>query len=290
MLLNYITWNVDPVAFSIGGLEIRWYGLMFALSFACTFYLCLWMMKKEKSDLTIPDTLLFYLAIGTMVGARLGHCFFYEPTYYLANPLQIFAIRDGGLASHGAAIGILIALYFAARKHKTTFWYMTDRVVIFVAFTGILVRLGNLFNSEIYGHATTLPWGFIFVNNGEVLPKHPTQLYEALSYLAIFAGLLWYYIKQNYKPEEGILFGSFLILLFGARFAIESIKEVQVGFEENMWLNMGQILSIPFILAGVVILWMAIKNKLPNFPKPRTGIVCNAPTQHSTGNTPTKKT
>ena len=144
---------------------------------------------------------------------------------------------------------------------------MTDRVVIFVAITGVLVRLGNLFNSEIYGHETSLPWGFIFVQNGETLAKHPTQLYEALSYLVIFAGLLLYYIKQNYKPKEGILFGSFLILLFGARFAIESIKEVQVGFEETMALNMGQILSIPFILAGAVILYFAIKNKLPKFPK-----------------------
>ena len=267
MLLNSIIWDFDPVAFSIGNFEIRWYGLMFATAFAFTFWLCLWMMKREKSDLTIPDTLLYYLAIATIVGARLGHCFFYEPAYYLANPIEILKIRDGGLASHGAAIGILIALYFAAKKHKTTFWYMTDRVVVFVAITGVLVRLGNLFNSEIYGHVTTLPWGFIFVQSGETLPKHPTQLYEALSYLIIFAGLLWYYIKQNYKPKDGILFGSFLILLFGARFAVESIKEVQVGFEENMMLNMGQILSLPFILAGIVILWLAIKNKLPIFPK-----------------------
>jgi prolipoprotein diacylglyceryl transferase len=225
------------------------------------------MMKKEKNDLTIPDTLLYYLAIGTIVGARVGHCFFYEPAYYLAHPMDILKIRDGGLASHGAAIGILIALYFAAKKHRTTFWYIVDRTVIFVAITGVLVRLGNLFNSEIYGHVTALPWGFIFEHNGEILPKHPTQLYEALCYLLIFAGLLWYYIKQHYKPKEGILFGSFLILLFGTRFAIEAIKEVQVGFEETMWLNMGQILSIPFVLAGVVILWLATKNKLPMFPK-----------------------
>ena len=266
MLLNYITWNVDPVAFSVGGFEIRWYGLMFALSFACTFYLCLWMMKKEKNDLTIPDTLLYYLAIGTIIGARLGHCFFYEPAYYLKHPIEVLYIRDGGLASHGAAIGILTALYFAAKKHRATFWYMTDRVVIFVAFTGILVRLGNLFNSEIYGYETSLPWGFIFAHNHEVLPKHPTQIYEALCYLAIFLGLLWYYIKQNYKPKEGIIFGSFLILLFSARFAVEAVKEVQVDFEKELWLNMGQLLSIPFILAGIVILWLAVKQQLPKFP------------------------
>ena len=267
-MLNSIIWDFDPVALSIGGFEIRWYGLMFATAFAFTFWLCLWMMKKEKNDLTIPDTLLFYLAIATIAGARLGHCLFYEPAYYLANPIEILQVWKGGLASHGAAIGILAALYFAAKKHKTTFWYMTDRVVIFVAITGVLVRLGNLFNSEIYGHETSLPWGFIFVQNGETLAKHPTQLYEALSYLVIFAGLLWYYIKQNYKPKEGILFGSFLILLFGARFFIEFIKKNQDGFDQNMaMLNMGQILSIPFILAGIVIFQLAIRGKLPKFPK-----------------------
>jgi len=270
MPFNYIIWDFDPVAFSIFGLEIRWYGLMFAIGFAFTFWLCLWMMKKEKSDLTIPDTLLFYLFFGTIIGARLGHCLFYEPAYYLANPIKILEVWRGGLASHGAAIGILIALYFAAKKHKKSFWYMTDRVVIFVAIVGVLVRLGNLFNSEIFGHETTLPWGFIFVRAGETVAKHPTQLYEALSYLVIFAGLLWYYIKQNYKPKEGILFGSFLILLFGARFIIESIKEVQVGFENYMSLNMGQLLSIPFILAGIVIFQLAIRDKLPSFPKPKT--------------------
>jgi prolipoprotein diacylglyceryl transferase len=258
---------MDPVAFSLGSFEIRWYGLMFAMSFACTFYLCLWMMKKEKSDLTIPDTLFFYLAVATIAGARLGHCFFYEPATYLANPIEILKIRDGGLASHGAAIGILIALYFAAKKHHKTFWYMTDRTVIFVAFTGILVRLGNLFNSEIYGHETSLSWGFIFVRNHEIVAKHPTQIYEALAYLAIFAGLLLYYVKQKYKPKEGVIFGSFLILLFGARFGIEFVKETQVNFEETLLLNMGQILSIPFVLAGAVVLWLAIKNRLPVFPK-----------------------
>ncbi len=270
-MIGSISWNIDPVAFSVAGFEIRWYGLMFALAFGCTFYLCLWMMKKEKNDLTVPDTLLYYLAIATIVGARLGHCFFYEPQYYLSNPVEIFKIRDGGLASHGAAIGILVALYFAARKHKTSFWYMADRVVIFVAFTGILVRLGNLFNSEIYGHATTLPWGFIFERNGETVAKHPTQIYEALSYLAIFVGLFGYYIKKNYKPKDGIIFGAFLILLFGARFCIEALKNIQVEWEEQMveqyGLNMGQMLSIPFVLAGAVILYLALKNKLPKFPK-----------------------
>jgi prolipoprotein diacylglyceryl transferase len=269
-MFNYIVWDFNPVAFSVGGFEIRWYGLMFALAFALSFYLTLWMMKKEKRDLAIADTLLFYVAIGTVVGARIGHCFFYEPAYYLAHPIEVLYIRDGGLSSHGGGFGILMALYFAAKKYRTTFWYMADRVVICVAMVGVLVRLGNLFNSEIYGHATTLPWGFIFVNNGEILPKHPTQLYEALSYLAIFIGLLWYYNKQNYKPKTGIIFGVFLIVLFAARMAIEFIKEVQVGFEQDMWLNMGQILSLPFILGGIAILWLAIKNKLPNFPKSKS--------------------
>lgn len=268
MFLNII-WDFDPVAFSVFGREIRWYGLMFATAFACSYWLTLWIMKKEKNNLEIADTLLLYIVIATIVGARLGHVFFYEPASFLANPIDILKIWQGGLASHGAAISIPIAVFLASKKYGKSFWYMVDRVVICVAMVGFFVRMGNLFNSEIYGHETTLPWGFIFVLNGETVPKHPTQIYEALSYLVICIILLSYYIRRNYKPKEGYIFGAFLILVFGARVAIESIKNPQVGFEEYMFLNMGQLLSIPLILAGIAILWLAIKNKLPSFPKPK---------------------
>jgi len=268
MFLN-IVWDFDPVAFSFLGREVRWYGIMFATAFACSYWLTFWMMKKEKNNVLIADTLLLYIAIGTIIGARLGHCFFYEPAHYLANPLEVLKIWRGGLASHGGAFGILIAIYLAARKHNQSYWYLVDRVVICVAMVGFFVRTGNLFNSEIYGHETTLPWGFIFVRNGETVPMHPTQIYEALAYLAISGILLSYYIWKKHKPKDGYLFGAFLILVFGARIAIESIKNPQVDFERYMSLNMGQWLSIPFVLGGIVILWLAVNGKLPTFPKPK---------------------
>jgi prolipoprotein diacylglyceryl transferase len=195
------------------------------------------------------------MAIGTVVGARLGHCFFYEPQYYLENPLEIIKIWHGGLASHGAAIGILTALYLFARKEKRSYFWVLDRIVITVALSGLFIRLGNLMNSEIYGVQTSLPWGFIFVREGETVAKHPTQIYEALSYMLIFVLLLKLYYQYKGKPKEGLLFGLFLILTFTMRFLIEFVKNTQVEFEKSMFLNMGQLLSIPFVLAGIGILW-----------------------------------
>ena len=195
------------------------------------------------------------MALGTVIGARLGHCLFYEPDYYLSNPVEILKIWKGGLASHGAAIGILIALYLFVRKYKKPFIWILDRIVVVVALGGALIRLGNLMNSEIYGVETSLPWGFVFVRNNEVVPKHPTQIYEALTYFFVFGLLFWIYLKTKGQFRSGTLFGLFLILVFGIRFLIEFIKEDQVPFEEGMTLNMGQLLSIPFVLLGFGILY-----------------------------------
>ncbi|GHS85919.1 prolipoprotein diacylglyceryl transferase [Bacteroidia bacterium] len=263
MMFNYITWNVTPTAFHIFGLEVRWYGVMFAGAFAIAFLLCGRMLTKEGRTQNVADTLLLYLGIATIVGARLGHCLFYEPSYYLQHPIEILRIRDGGLASHGGAIAVAIALWLAARKHQETFWYLTDRIVILIALVGSFIRMGNLFNSEIYGGTTTLPWGFIFELNDEILPKHPTQIYEALSYLVLFFVLYWYYLHKQRKPKQGQIFGWFLIGLFGMRFLIEFVKSVQEPWEVHYMLKMGQILSIPFILAGIVILLLVHQNKLP---------------------------
>ncbi|MDR1974241.1 MAG: prolipoprotein diacylglyceryl transferase [Bacteroidales bacterium] len=263
MELNYIIWTFDPVAFSIFGLEIRWYGIMFALAFGLGFYILGKMLKREQAPQSIADSLFWYVAIGIFIGARLGHCFFYEPAYYLAHPLKILAVRDGGLASHGAAIGTLIAIWLLSHKKKLSFWYLVDRVVVLVALGGFFVRMGNLFNSEIYGTPTTLAWGFIFADNGETIPKHPTQIYEALSYLMLFAGLFYYYWKKKGHFTKGILFGWFLIGCFGARFIIEFFKEHQEGIDQQLQsIDMGQILSIPFIIAGIAILILARKNKI----------------------------
>jgi prolipoprotein diacylglyceryl transferase len=266
MIIDAITWNVDPEIFSIGQLSIRWYGLLFATAFLSGYIVFTKYLATERLTSEMLDQLLIYVAIGTVVGARLGHCFFYEPEYFLQNPLEILKIWKGGLASHGAAIGILLALWLYVRKHKLSFLWLIDRIVIVVALGGAFIRLGNLFNSEIYGLPTDLPWGFEFVrdklydsNTGELLPtipRHPTQLYEALSYILIFVTLFIFYRKRYLKVRDGFIFGIFMILLFAARFFIEFVKNDQVAFEAGMKFNMGQLLSLPFILAGVfMILW-----------------------------------
>jgi len=272
MLFNAITWNVDPEIFSIGQLSIRWYGLLFASAFLSGYIVFSRFLTTERITAEMLDQLLIYIALGTVIGARLGHCFFYEPDYFLKNPIEIFKIWKGGLASHGAAIGILLSLWLYIRKYKLSFLWMIDRIVIVVALGGAFIRLGNLFNSEIYGLPTNLPWGFEFVrdklydaNTGEILPnvaRHPTQLYEALSYILIFSILLTLFRKRHMKVRDGFIFGVFMILLFSARFFIEFVKNDQVAFEAGMQFNMGQLLSLPFIGAGVLmILWTKARPK-----------------------------
>lgn len=261
-MLNYIIWNINPVAFSLFGLEIRWYGVLFAVAFLLGWWILARMLKREGQKTEMADVLLWYVAVAVIIGARLGHCLFYEPQWYLSHPLDILKIRDGGLASHGAAIGILIALWLVSRKYKTSVWYWLDRVVIPVALSGFFIRMGNLMNSEIYGHVTSLPWGFVFVREAETLPKHPTQIYEALCYLLLFAALLFHFWKKKGQVRNGQLFGWFLVGCFGARFLIEFLKEVQVSWENGHLLDMGQILSVPFILGGIAILIASHKGLL----------------------------
>ena len=261
-LQAYITWSPDPELIRIGSVAIRWYGLLFALSFVFGYIIMLKFFRKEGIPDRVLDTLTTYMVIGTVVGARLGHCFFYEPAYYLAHPVKILYVWEGGLASHGAAIGILLALLLFSRSQKRPFLWIIDRIVIVVALAGFCIRMGNLANSEIFGVPTTLPWGFLFeraANPAErLLPRHPTQIYEGLSYLLIFVYLLWYYYRKKGAPVHGYMFGMFLILVFGMRFLIEFLKEPQVGFEQNMALNMGQLLSIPFILVGGFLVYRAL--------------------------------
>ena len=284
MLINAITWNVDPEIFSIGPLSIRWYGLLFASAFLSAYLIFSRYLTTEKINSEMLDQLLIYIAVGTVIGARLGHCFFYEPDYFLKNPLEIIKIWKGGLASHGAAIGILLSLWLYVRKYKLSFLWLIDRIVIVVALGGAFIRLGNLFNSEIYGLPTDLPFGIEFVRDrlydsstGELLPtvaRHPTQLYEAIAYLIIFTILLTFYKKKHLVVRDGFIFGVFMILLFSARFFIEFVKNDQVAFEAGMQINMGQVLSLPFILAGVLmIVWTKMnpkyfsKEPVPKAPK-----------------------
>jgi prolipoprotein diacylglyceryl transferase len=264
MVIDYIHWNINPQIVSILGLSIRWYGVLFASSFFIGYFIMASIFKKENMPNKELDRLTTYMIVGTVVGARLGHCFFYEPQYFLSHPLEILKVWEGGLASHGAAIGILVALYFFSKKSQKPYFWIVDRIVIVVALSGFLIRTGNLMNSENLGKPTDLPWAFIFIRVSNI-PRHPTQIYEGLSYLLIFLFLLNLYYRKNGQPRPGYLFGLFLLLIFGMRFFIEFLKEPQVDFERNLPLDLGQWLSIPFVITGVLfILYPWLLNRIKN--------------------------
>jgi prolipoprotein diacylglyceryl transferase len=267
-----INWSVNPEVFSLGPLSIRWYGLLFISGFILGWYIFKWFFQRESIPVTLLDPLLYTLLIGTIVGARLGHCLFYQPDYYLGSWqgfTEIFMPWKGGLASHGGTIALIFAMMWFAkrygRKHDFDFIWILDHLAIAVCFAATFIRLGNLFNSEIYGDVTTLPWGFIFELRGETLPKHPTQLYEALSYFLLGIALILAYKFKADKLYRGFFIGTFFIGCFGMRFLIEFIKEPQVMFEQNMTLNMGQLLSIPFVLMGIGLLVYSYVKKQPVF-------------------------
>jgi phosphatidylglycerol:prolipoprotein diacylglycerol transferase len=266
MEFSAITWDFNPEIFSIGNHAVRWYGLMFALAFLTGYLIFKRYLRGDKLTIEMIDNLLVYVAIGGIVGARLGHCLFYEPEYFLRHPLQILFVWKGGLASHGGIIGLLLALWLYIRKYKIPFLWLMDRIAIVVALANAFIRIGNFFNSEIYGHPTSLPWGVEFVRDtiydsttGALLPtvpRHPTQIYEALSYLLIFIASFVFYRKKNQEIRDGFIFSISMIAQFSARLLIEFLKNDQVAFEAGMRLNMGQLLSLPFIVAGIgLIVW-----------------------------------
>jgi prolipoprotein diacylglyceryl transferase len=254
MLLS-IYWDISPQIFKLGPIEVRWYGLLFALGFLLGYYIVERMFKRDGIDVKVLDKLFMYTMIATILGARFGHVFFYGWDHYSQHPEEILKVWHGGLASHGGAIGIITAMYFFSKKvSKKSMLWILDYVVVPVALAGCFIRLGNLMNSEIIGTKTDVAWAFQFVKAGSVLdktaPRHPAQLYESICYLISFVVLMYMYWKTDAKKKEGMIFGSFLVLIFTARFFIEFIKENQEAFEEGMTLNMGQLLSIPFVLAG----------------------------------------
>ncbi len=264
-MLNYIVWDVNPEIIT-WPVTVRWYGLMFAIGFWLGFNVVARMYKREGAPERWMGSLLIYVAVATVVGARLGHVLFYQWDYYSQHPLKILATWEGGLASHGGAIGIIIAVLLYCRfvTRRNPLWTF-DRLTVAIALVGGLIRIGNLMNSEIFGHATTLPWGFMFPRSTEWhvfyegVACHPTQLYEALTYFALFGLMMWMYWSRNAGERGGLLFGTFLIGVFGSRFCIEFIKNPQVAFEADMALNMGQLLSIPFVLLGVGLVVYALK-------------------------------
>ncbi len=225
------------------------------MSFLVGYQIMLVIFNKEKKSEQDLNDLVWVMILGTVLGARIGHCLFYNPSYYLRHPEEILQIWKGGLASHGAAIGIMIAIYFYVRKRKDmTYLWIFDRIVITVALAGFFIRMGNLFNSEIIGKPTNSSWGFVFTSV-DMIPRHPAQLYESIAYLFIFFFLFWYYFKKEGKFKQGLIFGLFLVLVFSFRFFVEFFKENQSSFEAGMFLNMGQLLSIPLVILGIYLLF-----------------------------------
>ncbi len=275
-----IDWNVSSELID-GWSTPNKYGLLFVSGIIIGFFVIKRMFKQENVQEEILDKLLLYMVIATVIGARLGHVLFYGPYFdglnangvmergYFSHPLDILKVYEGGLASHGAAIAILIALYIFSKKivKKPMLWIL-DRVVAPIAIAGCFIRLGNLVNHEIIGDPTSLPWGFKFafagdeylINDVQVY-RHPAQLYEAIFYLFTFALLMYLYWKTNAKLKTGLLFGVFMIVLWTGRFLVEFVKVGQTARDEVFALNTGQMLSIPLVLAGIVILYLSLKKE-----------------------------
>lgn len=246
-------WDVDPEIFRLGPLAVRYYSLAFILGFFLgEKYMAAVLYKKYEIPAKDVSALLFYLLTGTFIGARLGHVFFYQPDYYLSNPLEIIQVWKGGLASHGGYAGVLIAAFIYIKKFKNiTFLGMMDAVVAPCLFTGSLIRLGNLMNSEIIGHQTDVPWAFVF-KRVDLIPRHPSQIYESIGYFTVSVILYLLYKKYSDTWKQGRILGFAMWLSFLFRMWVETFKENQVLFENDMALNIGQILSIPFILVGLI--------------------------------------
>ncbi len=256
---RHIIWEASPVILTVGPVTLRWYGLLFAAGFLAGLLVMQWVFRTEGKTHRDVDRLFQYVVIGTLVGARLGHCLFYEPGYYLAHPVEIFKIWNGGLASHGTSLGLLAALWLYARNTPgQSYLWILDRLSIATVLAGAFIRLGNLFNSEILGKPADLPWAFMFIRI-DFLPRHPVQLYESLAYMCIFILLLGLYRNQGPRIRPGLLLGLFLTGTFGFRFGVEFFKTRQAAFAQGMPLSMGQLLSLPLIFLGVWVLYRSYK-------------------------------
>jgi len=257
--LAVIHWAANPEIIHLGPFRIRWYGLLFALGFLLGYRIVLGMYRREGKPTGDLDRMLIYMIVGTIVGARLGHCFFYEPAYYLSHPAEIVKFWKGGLASHGGAIGIFTAFFLYSRRHPDPpLLWILDRLAGPTALGGCFIRIGNLFNSEILGVPASVPWAFVFERVDEV-PRHPVQLYESLSYLTIFVILMAIYRRYGAKVRPGLLLGLFFVLVFSARFLLEFAKSRQAAFDQDLPLSMGQMLSLPLVAVGIVLLVRAAR-------------------------------
>ena len=268
-------WN-PPTSLPLGPISIRYYSLCWCIGLLAAYLIVQRLYRQQNIEKTKFEPLFFYCFIGVLVGARLGHCLLYDPGYFLSHPIEMFLpIREvnggwkftgySGLASHGGTLGLMIALWLYVRKYKVGIWTVLDNVAIATPFTAFCIRIGNLMNSEIVGTPTESAFGFIFVQNGESFARHPSQLYEAIAYLVLFFLGWWLYRKQSGKVGTGLCFGACLTGIFTFRLFVECLKEVQEPWEVSMQnaigLNQGQVLSIPFIILGVVCVWRALRKK-----------------------------
>lgn len=262
-LNKYFEWGVDQEIFHFfGPFGLRWYSLLFLGGILTGYYIFGYMCKREGKTVELKDALLYYIVIGTVVGARLGHCLFYDPAYYFSNPLRILKVWEGGLASHGGFTGVLVAMYLFSRKYKEySFLALADRICMTAVLAGAFIRIGNFFNSEIIGKVTQVPWAIRFVNVDH-FPRHPTQLYEAFGYASISGLLFLLYLYWHPKERDGRILGVAMSVSFLFRFFIERFKVNQVSYEDQMFLNMGQLLSIPFVVVGIMLIF-GLQNKLP---------------------------
>jgi phosphatidylglycerol:prolipoprotein diacylglycerol transferase len=272
MLALYINWNFDSEIINISGFPLKYYGLLFGCGLLLCTYILKGIFKKENLEDNAHESLFVYGIVGIFIGARLGHCLFYDFEYYSKNILEIFLpikinqlgeikfIGYGGLASHGGTIGLIISLYLYSKKYKIKYLKILDLIAIVAPLGATFIRLANLMNSEMIGNPTTLPWAFVF-RSIDNIPRHPAQLYEAISYLIIFSIVLIIYKTQNIKLGNGFLFGLAITLIFTMRILIEFVKINQVEFEDEMKLNMGQILSLPFLMIGIFFMVKNFRNQ-----------------------------
>lgn len=254
-----IHWNVAPEIFTVGSFGLRWYSVLFAAAFLWAHSIVRRCFEREKLTLADLDRVLVVSMVGTVIGARLGHCLFYEPEIYLSDPLRILKVWEGGLASHGGTVGIILGYFYLVKKYKKfTFRWILDRCAIGVAAGASLIRLGNFFNSEIIGNPTSLPWAVIF-ERVDLEARHPAQLYESLVYLNLYFLLKALYGRTRFREWPGFIFGLEMVIIYGSRILIEKVKVNQAAFEEGLVLNMGQMLSIPFVIAGLLLIWCGRK-------------------------------
>lgn len=266
-LLSFIVWNIRPEVFSFSPFP-RWYGVMWGIGLMLSYEVMRSIYRQELKTDKEFSKLVVYIILGTVVGARLGHILFYDPIYYWQHPLEILPIKFddnglqftglSGLASHGGGMGILLAMFLYTRKYNIDYLWLADRLVIVAALSGVFIRLGNLFNSEVFGLPTTVPWAFVF-ESFDKQPRHPTQIYEALFCLILFVILFQWYKKKAFTYPSGVMLGLFLSVLFVFRFFIEFLKVDQENLDYGVSINAGQMLSIPFVFVGLFLIYFRLK-------------------------------